>query len=411
MKTIWIVNQYGPIEGENWRDYSYNQIGKYLSEKCGYKVIWWTSNFAHHFKTYRSNGWKDIYVNEKYIIRLVPTTSYKKNIGIGRFVRDISYSINAKKRFRTEDVPDLIISSMLPMTYGEPTYNYAIKNKIPYIVNTMDIWPEFIEKNLGRIGRVAHYLFWPNYIRRKHFYANASGLMALSKNYLEFAKKEAGEVHDKPTALVYNGIDVAKFNEAKSLPIPSKALNALKEFDGITCIFAGTLGPSYDVDVMLKCAEECNNKGYNVRFVIAGSGPRTKDIQLKADELSNLFYLGSLKPTELVPVYCKCDIGLCAYSSKSNVDMPDKFYDYCAAGLAVVNSLKDEVAEYVKEYEVGYNYIAENYESMLECLQLLYNNRDLLNQMRNHALSLGKNFDSNVQNGKLRVMIEGILSR
>ncbi len=31
-KTIWLVNFYGPLEGENWREYSFNQFGKCLSE-------------------------------------------------------------------------------------------------------------------------------------------------------------------------------------------------------------------------------------------------------------------------------------------------------------------------------------------------------------------------------------------
>ena len=66
MRTIWLVNPYGPIEGENWREYSFNQFGKFLSDN-GYKVIWWTANFSHHFKKYRSNGWKDIEVNENFI--------------------------------------------------------------------------------------------------------------------------------------------------------------------------------------------------------------------------------------------------------------------------------------------------------------------------------------------------------
>ena len=46
---IWLINPYGPIEGENWRDYRFNQFGKYLANQ-GHEVIWWTSNFAHHLK-------------------------------------------------------------------------------------------------------------------------------------------------------------------------------------------------------------------------------------------------------------------------------------------------------------------------------------------------------------------------
>lgn len=60
-------------------------------------------------------------------------------------------------------------------------------------------------------------------------------------------------------------------------------------------------------------------------------------------------YLGKLKPESLSYLYNKSDVGLSIYTEISNVEMPDKFYDYTAAGLPVINSLKGEVGNIVKE--------------------------------------------------------------
>ena len=410
MKTIWIINQYGPIEGENWRDYSYNQIGKYLADKCGYNVIWWTSNFAHHFKKYRSKGWKDIKVRANFTIRLVPTSAYKKNIGIGRFIRDWSYAVTAKKEFTKHKKPDIILTSMLPMTFGEPTFKYAMKNHVPYILNTMDIWPEFIEKNLGKFAPLAHILFLPIYCKRKKFYSKASGLMALGSNYLEFAKKEAVDGCDKPSALVYNGSDLGKFEELSKLGVNEKlSLSIRKKDDELLCIFAGTFGPSYDIDAMLKCAEKCSKEKQKIKFIFCGSGPRTVDVQNYANKFDNIVFLGSLKPEELIPLYSICDIGMCAYTSKSNVDMPDKFYDYCAGGLAIVNSLTEEVATYIKISQLGFNYEAGNADEMYQRIVELEHDRDRLNQCKKNSKKISKIFDSRVQNEKLRGLIEDVL--
>ena len=98
MKEIWLINPYGPIEGENWREYSFNQFGKYLANK-GFKTIWWTATFSHHFKRKRANGWKDINVSKYFTIRLVPTTSYKKNFGIGKIYKDFVFVKNLMKQF------------------------------------------------------------------------------------------------------------------------------------------------------------------------------------------------------------------------------------------------------------------------------------------------------------------------
>lgn len=412
MKTVWILNQYGPIEGENWRDYSYNQIGKYLAGECGYNVVWWTSNFAHHFKKYRAKGWKDIKVMDNYIIRLVPSTSYKKNFGIGRLLRDWSYAINAKRRFSKFEAPDIILTSMFPMTFGEPTYRFAKNNKIPYILNTMDIWPEFIEKNLGSWGKVAHHVFKPIYKKRKLFYSDASGLMALGKNYLEFAKNEAGlkKGCEKPYALVYNGSDLGKFYSLIMEGVPSEISERINKTNTeMVCIFAGTFGPSYDVEAMLQCAELCNKNKLRIKFVFCGSGPRINEVKEYASKYTNIIFLGSLKPSELIPLYSICDVGLCAYTNKSNVDMPDKFYDYCAAGLAVINSLTEEVATYVSDYEVGFNYTAGNAIEMYEYIKQLSEKKALLDKMKTNSKQLSEIFDSRVQNKKINELIEQIL--
>ena len=55
-----------------------------------------------------------------------------------------------------------------------------------------------------------------------------------------------------------------------------------------------------------------------------------------------VLYLGKLKPESLSYLYNKSDVGLSIYTEISNVEMPDKFYDYTAAGLPVINSLKKE---------------------------------------------------------------------
>ena len=190
MKTVWIVGQAGPIEGENWRDYRDNQFGKYLSTERGFNVVWWTSNFSHHFKKFRSEGWKDIRVNPNYIIRLVPSSGYKKNFSVGRFRSIRVFSKNAGKQFKKENAPDLIIGNCV-MTKGYPIFQYANSHNIPVIVDQKDIWPEFIEKNAGKLAKILHLLFSPLYRSRKKNYSEAGGYVALGRNYLDFVRSVA----------------------------------------------------------------------------------------------------------------------------------------------------------------------------------------------------------------------------
>lgn len=410
MKTIWLVNPYGPIEGENWRNYSFNQFGKFLSNN-GYNVIWWTSNFAHHFKKFRSESWADITVNENYIIRLVPTSSYQKNNSIGRLKKDIIFGKEAEKEFSKCEKPDLIIEYLNPLTMGSPTYKYAKKNKIPVIVDQMDVWPEFIEKQASKYLRpFLHLMFQPVYKRRISVYRNASGYMALGKHYLDFAQNVDKNGTKKPSALVYNGVNTGVFRKLMSGNIPEKLANVEKKEGEIWFIFAGTFGPSYDVNNIIRCAERAEKDDHNIKFIFAGSGPLMRDIMQAEESLNNVVYLGALLPEQLAPVYDKCDVGLATYSAGSNVDMPDKFYDYTAAGLAVINSLTGEVHEFINKENVGINYKGGNLESLYSAIINICKSNADLKIMNKNSWRLGNMFNSEEQNKHLLELIDNILS-
>lgn len=408
-KTVWIIGAAGPIEGENWRDYRDNQFGKYLSQH-GYNVVWWTSNFAHHFKKHRSDGWKDISVTDHFTIRLVPSTGYRKNFGVGRILSLIIFSYRAGKQMEKEPIADVVLGSSV-LTKGYPVFTYAKKHGAKSIVDQGDIWPEFIELGFGRFSKVVHFFFKPLYRAREKNYSEASALIALGKNYLEFAQNVAPNGHEKPCALVYNGIDVDQFNEMAKIGIPPELAKKVNKQQGETlCIFAGTFGPSYDIAAMLDCAKKFDDAGEPVKFVFAGSGPRVTEVEEMAKKHSNIVFVGALKPSELIPLYTVCDIGLCPYTAMSNVDMPDKFYDYTAAGLAVVNSLTEEVAERIVESNVGFNYIASDSKDLFMKIQQLVSDKDLMMKMKNNSKILGLEFDAKVQNKKLADLIDVLLN-
>lgn len=409
METIWLVNSYGPIEGENWRLYSFNQFGLYLS-KQGYKVIWWTSNFSHHFKKYRSTGWKDINVNDNFIIRLVPTSAYNSNFSINRFRKDIIFARNAFRAFKDSDTPDLILSADNPLTMKYPTFKYANTLNIPVIYDQMDLWPEFIENSFHTIVKpLIHLLLLPIYWQRKKSYRQLAGVIALGKNYLEKAIAIEPTLQKKPSELIYNGIDVGKFRQQMVSHCDLMEIPVKKKENEVWFIFAGTLGPSYDIDSILYCAKRLNEeKNTNIRFIIAGSGPLEFVVKDMDSVLGNLNFVGKLLPEKLIPIYRFCDVGLSTYTNSSNVDMPDKFYDYTAAGLAIINSLRGEISFHITKNNLGINYTPGNKQELYGAI-LSLSNKTLLNVCKVNSDLIAMNFDMNEQNKKLSGIINKVL--
>lgn len=399
---IWLINPYGPIPGEGWRDYSFTMFGKTLAA-AGHDVTWWTSNFSHHFKNFRSSDWEDRTVSPNFTIRLVPTTSYKKNIGFRRILRDIVFSIRTTIRGKKEPRPDCILYYESPLTFGYAAPALAEHHRTTLIYDQMDLWPELIVQSAPTALRgVLNCLFYPVYSIRRRIFNKLDGTIALAKPYLDSVLNEIHSSHPIPNALIYNGIDVASFRSAMAL----RTINIEKAPTEKWAIFAGSLGPSYDIGNLISTAKSIEKQLPNVVILIAGDGPLKEEVIAAAETLPNLRYLGKLSPPELAQVYARCDIGLSAYTSASNVEMPDKFYDYTAAGLAILNSLHGEVAQWISNHKIGYTYDPKVKDDLTLELRRLTEDTTLLEEMKSRSYQLGTYFDMYSQSKNLAAFLE-----
>ena len=411
--NIWLLNPYGPIPGESWRDYSFTRMAGTLTA-IGHKVVWWTSNFSHHFKKFRSEKWTDIPVNDGFIVRLVPTTGYKKNIGIGRVVRDLVFGLRAYRRGKHMTPPDCIICAESPLTFGYPGFQLARHHKCPIIFDQMDLWPEFIEKAFpAALQPFVRIMFAPVYRNRRWIYRNLDAAIALARPYLEVMLKEAPVLRSRPHEVIYNGIDVQAFRRQMSEDQDLEAELPPKQAGDVWAIFAGSLGPSYDIPTLLQVAEHLEDSSSKLKIIIAGDGPmRTQvDHYVVNKNHRRLHYAGKLPPEKLAALYKVCDIGICAYSKRSNVEMPDKIYDYTAAGLPVVNSLGGEVRQVVSEYRLGLQYNAGEPQDLLEKLEWLANDNTLREEIARNSLAIGMFYDQHIQYAKLIEIVEKLCAK
>jgi len=400
---VWLINPYGPIPSESWRDYSFTIMADALV-RAGHDVIWWTSNFSHHFKKYRSSGWTDMQVKKHFIIRLVPTPGYKHNVSIRRLVRDVVFSCRTYLCGKMLDAPDCIIYYESPFSFGYAGQKLAQFHNCPVIFDQMDLWPELIEQIFPQpLRHLVKLIFRPVYNSRKNVYARLSGAVGLAQPYLDVMLGDAPVLRSRPHEVIYNGVDVEIFRRTmKDVAVP-EILRLLKKDGEVWAVFAGTLGPSYDISTLLEVAEKIEGEKSTLRLIVAGDGPLRSQVEKYVAEKSHsrLHYAGQLSPEKLIALYKICDIGLCAYSTKSNVEMPDKIYDYTAAGLPVVNSLQGEVSKVISEKQLGLQYQPGDSHDLLEKLVRLANDGSMRAQMAKNSFDAGMVYDRHVQYGKL----------
>ena len=402
---IWLVNPYGPLPSEGWRDYSFITFGKTLAA-AGHDVVWWTSNFSHHFKAYRSDGWSDEIISERFTVRLVPTPSYHKNVGLGRIWRDIMFAVRTFSAGRKLASPDAIVFSENPLTMGYAGYALAKFHNAAAVYDQMDLWPELIVNAFPKWSRkIVNLLFWPVYLRRQWVFNRLDGVIALAEPYMQSVVSEINLPKSVPQKIIYNGIDVKKFRNDMNGVLDDTVSNKIRN-GSINAVFAGSLGPSYDILNLISVARRLALEEQPIQIIVAGDGPLKSNVIAAANELTNFTYLGVLPPAELPKIYRVCDIGLSCYTDKSNVEMPDKFYDYTAAGLAIVNSLKGEVSRCIQTDRSGVQYIAGDECSLYHAITSLANNPAALLNAKDASAQSGLRYDSLKQHAGLADFIE-----
>lgn len=409
MKTIWFIYPYGPIPSEKTLDCRYVRFGKVLS-KMGYNCVWWTANFSHGLKTWRSKSWETIDVCDNLKIELVPSSAYKKNISLGRVLFEMKFASNLGRKIRRIEKPDIIMTSGTGLfTAFRPVWPYMKKANVPVIFDIMDVHliNTYMQKNHKLAAPFVKLITMITNKREEPFYKNVAGVSALGRGQLKIAKERTGN-RDVPSCLVYNGIYVDEFREVlngeSKIALPEKKENEL------WCIYAGSLGPSYDIETIIECADICEKEGSNVKFIFAGMGPYEELVEKAAQTNSNVVFVGRLSHEELITVYKQCDVGLATYTSYSTVDMPDKFYDYCAAGMAIINSLQGEVKDHIAENELGLQYEAGSTSSLLDCI-MAFRDTEFLNKCKKNAYDIGDKFDLKNQIAGLAEMINKIIGK
>jgi glycosyltransferase involved in cell wall biosynthesis len=316
-------------------------------------------------------------------------------------------------RGKNEPRPDCIIVNDTPLGDSLSAWILARRSGAKLILDITDEWPDqFVVAFPPSFRRLILRLFSPLFLFRKYIRRRADGISALCQDYFHSVQKEVPAPQSGAWLTVYNGVDITAFRRILNDQATFEGLNlgAKKLKNELWVIYAGTLGNTYDIPTILEAAELLEKRGSPVRFLIAGDGPFFSVVKTFAGQHQALLtHVGKLKPQDLIQVYKKCDVGLAAYGPGSTVAMPDKAYDYLAAGLVVVTSLRGELAEWLNKRQCGILYQAGNAQSLANVLQDLVSKTDLIKKMAQNSYDTAALFDRTLQYQKYADWVEFIL--
>jgi glycosyltransferase involved in cell wall biosynthesis len=314
------------------------------------------------------------------------------------------YSLRSVKLIFKENY-DLVFATTTPLTAGIPGIVMKMSGKKkPFVFEVRDLWPE-LPKAMGVINNPV--VLWLMGILESLSYNMADACVALSPGIKKGIEKQLKK--EKPIALIPNGCDLDLFQPRDH---PKGIFPGVSE-DQMVAIFTGAHGFANGLDAAVDAAAVLKQKGYEgkIKLVFIGDGIKKDELveRVKREQMGNCLFLGPVPKTELINYMHAADVGLMLLANVPAFyygTSPNKFFDYIATGLPVLNNYPGWLADMINEYGCGLVIPPEDPDAFAEGLIELYERPDNRTKMGVIARKLAeKEFDRNKLASKLEKLL------
>lgn len=378
-KILLITPFVNPYEDSSSRIY---KLTKILNE-YNIEVNLVTTNFDHSKK-------KKFNIDKPFdgVIHLnVPT--YKKNLS---FIRFFSHTVFAFKLllFLIKNIKKYDYIYVTVPTSLSALFSIIISKlfKKKVLVDIIDLWPESFVALLP-FKNVIKILLSPWYLTSFTVYKFADELFAESKKYKNYAES----ISNKKVTYVNLGVD----NELIKKNILKSNIKYKKDRNKLYICYGGSLGNSYDFDVIFKAINKINVKyPSQIKLLFIGGGEKEEIIRENIRKFNiDGFITGKVSYMDYLKYMSFCDIGINTFKTSTKVAYSYKFNDYIGSGLIICNNLKGETWDIIEQYNLGFNF--NNYdESLYDAIDFFMNNKEKIREIKINSI----NFSENVANYK-----------
>lgn len=315
----------------------------------------------------------------------------------------LSFALRSVQIALTEKY-DLVFATTTPLTAGIPGILARWLRGKPFVFEVRDLWPE-LPKAMGVIKNPL--VLWAMGVLEWVSYRSAHRLIGLSPGIVEGIK--ARGVPAERIAMVPNGCDLDIF-ASEAEPWRPEGIGP----DDLMAVFAGTHGMANGLDAVLDAAAVLKRRGRaDIKFLLIGNGKLKPHLQLRAhrEGLENVVFHDPVNKARLAGLMRATDVGM---QILANVPAfyygtsPNKFFDYIAAGVPVLNNYPGWLAEMIESNGCGYAVPAADPAAFADALELAAAERDQLVVKGESARELAeREFDRRVLSDKWARWVEG----
>lgn len=406
MSKVAVITMGVKLDGEK----GYTRF-RYLCEflvKKGYEVDLITTTFQHWEKKQRNLESVD-QKSYPFGIKFIYEPGYRKNIDLRRVRSHKIAAENLRKLLEKEGDYDLIYAEIPPNDVALAAAEYAHRNKIPFVADVNDLWPEAMCMVFD-IPIVSDLLFYPLKRDAEKVYSLTSGVIGTSDEYRD--RPFLNQKRDVLKETVYVGNEISVFDREAE----RHADEVQKEEGTVWVTYAGTIGTSYDIRTMVLAAEELMKQGKTkIRFQILGDGPTREMLENLAKErkIQNVKFTGYVPYEQMAAYLVKSDVLINSFVRKAPQSIVTKIGDYLAAGKPMINTcMSPEFRKKVEQDGFGINIEPEDVRELVNAVEWMYENEAERNDMGNRARKIAEEqFDRPVSYGKIEAMISSLIAK
>lgn len=406
MKKIWLVTVGEPSHIDNGlRLHRTGLLASSLSKK-GFQITFFNSTFSHQEKRQRFKKSKIIEYSENLNLGFMYGRPYKKNVSFNRVLSNKDNSLEFRKMTLTTSKPDLIICAFPILGLIKEVARYADKNKIPWIIDIRDFWPdvflEILPKYLIPLAR----LFFLKFLNDlKSSLIKADAIISPFDGTKEWLNNQYKKIQFLEK---YQTIPFTYPRPKKGANVNQNIRDIIDESSNCVITFAGNISDFSNIEHLFAIEKCANKRDLNIQIIVCGSGPKFEYLLSKAKSIkSSIKFTGLLEKESLSYILSKSDYGFLGYDAQHLVrGVPNKVIEYTCHSLPIVINKAMEISDNSKYDQILVPYSLEDLDTLL----IKINSKEYRNTKANIKEFYEKNFSDDVITKKYSALIKNYLT-
>lgn len=282
---------------------------------------------------------------------------------------------------------DLLFATSTPLTAGIPGIwiKWFSRKKHKFVFEVRDLWPE-LPKALGMKNP---FLLGGMGLLERLSYKKADACIGLSPGICEGIRKI---VPKKQVQMIPNGCDLEIFKPGNREELQ---LEGVLPTDTVA-VFTGAHGIANGLEAVLDMASVLKKRSRgDIKIAFIGNGRVKPDLlkREKEEGLDNCLFFDPVPKTVLNKIVSSADIGLMVLKNVPAFyygTSPNKFFDYIASGLPVINNYPGWLADMIGENNCGVVVPPDNAAAFADALIYLADHPEVRRTMGANSRTLAE---------------------